>query len=94
MIAYDLANAVATTSTQTMKELSASPTGRDQALLQIEFTSTGSVTIEGRVDPDMSWLTIGGPYTVDMIDTIQFVPQMRLNIASNAGAITAKVVVY
>lgn len=93
MRVYDLAAAVATTGAQTAIDLP-SQTDRDWSLLQIKLSSTGSVTVEGQIDPGMSWTTIGGPYTVDMIDRIFFVPRMRLNIASNAGAITAKVAVY
>lgn len=63
---------------------------RDEALLQIEFSSTGSVTIEGRIDSDMSWITIAGPYTANTIVPIAWVPTMRVAVASNAGTITAK----
>jgi hypothetical protein len=62
---------------------------RDEALLQIEFASTGSVTIEGRINPEMSWITIAGPYTQDTIVPIAWVPTMRVNIASNGSGITA-----
>lgn len=66
---------------------------RDEALLQINFSSTGSVTIEGRIDSDMSWITIAGPYTTNTIAPIAWVPTMRVAVASNAGTIIVKLAV-
>ena len=91
MRVIDLANTTET-GNQAAKSLS-SQTGRDEALLQIEFATTGSATVEGRIDSSLSFITIAGPYTSDTIVPIAFVPEMRLAISANGSGIVAKVAV-
>jgi hypothetical protein len=91
MRVYDLANTTGT-GNQTAADLS-TQADRDEALLQIEFATTGSVTVEGRIDSSMSWITIAGPYTADTIVPVAFVPSMRLAISANGSGIVAKVAV-
>jgi len=85
---YQLAKTTGT-GAQAAVDLSAQ-VDRDETVLQVEFSTTGAVSIEGRIDGDMSWIVIAGPYSSDTLVPIAFVPSMRANIASNGGTITVK----
>jgi hypothetical protein len=55
-----------------------------QGSIQIEIT-TGTLTVEGRVNSDAPWVTLA-VYTIDSIDQLALVPEMRVitTLASRA----------
>lgn len=83
---------VTTTGAQSAVDMT-NPEGRDEFLLTIELTSTGTVSIEGRIDQGGSWIVIAGPYTADTIVPIAFVPSIRANIAANGSGMLIKAAV-
>lgn len=87
-----ICTAESTTGTKPTAGVSTDRISSPEMTLQLEMTAAGSVTLEGRIGPDYSWLTIAGPYTASTIIPLATCPYLRLNIASNSGLITAGVV--
>lgn len=61
---------------------------RDEVLVQFEFTSTGSVTLEGTFDETiLSACTVISAQTVNVIIPIANIPRLRANISANGSGI-------
>lgn len=57
-----------------------------EGVVQVDMSSTGSVTIEGRLRSDLDWQEIAS-FSAAGLKVIAITPEMRANIASNAGTI-------
>ena len=55
-------------------------------LCQVEMTSTGTVTVQGRMESDMSWIDVA-TFTTTSAQFCQVFYQMRATCTANAGQV-------
>ncbi len=57
--------------------------------LQVQFSGTGSVTLEGRLSPDAPWVTLNASITEAtdgaMVAVVRGAPEMRANVTANSA---------
>ena len=63
--------------------------GKHRRTAQIRIDGTATVTIQGRMDDTMPWLTIQS-YTASGADEVATFPEMRGNVSAVSGHVTVK----
>ena len=60
------------------------------AIVQLQLGTTGTIRVQGRLDPDAPWADLTTDITASGITAIAAAcPQMRINVTANGGTLNA-----
>jgi hypothetical protein len=57
--------------------------------VKVAITGTASVSLQGRMDPNDSWLDLGEAFTGTSAQSIQLMPEVRFNVTAVDGSVDA-----
>ena len=63
---------------------------KQSGIVQVEGINDETIQIQGRLEGGMSWVTIA-TFTADDAQSIMLFPEMRLNMSSGTGSVTARI---